>query len=146
MCEERMEPETGEKPEQKPYKPGAGMKFCGVLLAVCFVTTGLFFLLAWVSYRVRFSTEIIRMGITGMYIVPCMIGGRIIRRMGFTPAMVWGAGLGAAFYSVLLVISWLEAGMQLETVRTIKLILCVASRLIGTKKKKKQVGNAEGKK
>lgn len=146
MCEERMEPETGEKPEQKTYKPGAGMKFCGVLLAVCFVTAGLFFLLAWVSYRVRFSTEVIRMGITGMYIVPCMIGGRIIRRMGFTPAMVWGAGLGASFYSVLLVISWLEAGMQLETVRTMELILCVASGLLGTLSRKKQVGNAEGKK
>ena len=146
MCEERMEPETGEKPEQKTYKPGAGMKFCGVLLAVCFVTAGLFFLLAWVSYRVRFSTEIIRMGITGMYIVPCMIGGRIIRRMGFTPAMVWGAGLGAAFYALLLVISWLEAEMQLGTVRTTELILCVASGLLGTLPRKKQVGNAEGKK
>lgn len=146
MCEERMEPEAGEKPEQKPYKPGAGMKFCGVLLAVCFVTAGLFFLLAWVSYQVRFSTEVIRMGITGLYIVPCLIGGRIIRRMGFTPAMVWGAGLGAAFYLVLLVISWLEAGMQLETVRTMELILCVASGLLGTLSRKKQVGNAEGKK
>lgn len=146
MCEERMESETGEKPEQKPYKPGAGMKFCGVLLAVCFVTAGLFFLLAWVSYRVRFSTEIIRMGITGMYIVPCMIGGRIIRRMGFAPAMVWGAGLGAAFYALLLVISWLEAEMQLGTARTTELILCVASGLLGTLSRKKQVGNAEGKK
>ena len=146
MCEERMEPETGEKPEQKPYKPGAGMKFCGVLLAVCFVTAGLFFLLAWVSYQVRFSTEVIRMGITGLYIVPCLIGGRIIRRMGFTPAMVWGAGLGVAFYAVLLVISWLEAGMQLETVITMELILCVASGLLGTLSRKKQVGNAEGKK
>ena len=122
------------------------MKFCGVLLAVCFVTTGLFFLLAWVSYRVRFSTEIIRMGITGMYIVPCMIGGRIIRRMGFTPAMVWGAGLGAAFYALLLVISWLEAEMQLGTARTTELILCVASGLLGTLSRKKQVGNVEGKK
>ena len=146
MCEERMEPGAGEKPEQKTYKPGAGMKFCGVLLAVCFVTTGLFFLLAWVSYRVRFSTEIIRMGITGMYIVPCMIGGRIIRRMGFTPAMVWGAGLGAAFYALLLVISWLEAEMQLGTARTTELILCVASGLLGTLSRKKQVGNVEGKK
>lgn len=146
MCEERMEPGAGEKPEQKTYKPGAGMKFCGVLLAVCFVTTGLFFLLAWVSYRVRFSTEIIRMGITGMYIVPCMIGGRIIRRMGFAPAMVWGAGLGAAFYALLLVISWLEAEMQLGTARTTELILCVASGLLGTLSRKKQVGNAEGKK
>lgn len=122
------------------------MKFCGVLLAVCFVTTGLFFLLAWVSYRVRFSTEIIRMGITGMYIVPCMIGGRIIRRMGFSPAMVWGAGLGAAFYALLLVISWLEAEMQLGTARTTELILCVASGLLGTLSRKKQVGNVEGKK
>ena len=122
------------------------MKFCGVLLAVCFVTAGLFFLLAWVSYQVRFSTEVIRMGITGLYIVPCLIGGRIIRRMGFTPAMVWGAGLGVAFYAVLLVISWLEAGMQLETVRTMELILCVASGLLGTLSRKKQVGNAEGKK
>lgn len=146
MCEERMEPGAGEKPEQKTYKPGAGMKFCGVLLAVCFVTTGLFFLLAWVSYRVRFSTEIIRMGITGMYIVPCMIGGRIIRRMGFSPAMVWGAGLGAAFYALLLVISWLEAEMQLGTARTTELILCVASGLLGTLSRKKQVGNVEGKK
>ena len=146
MCEERMEPETGEKPEQKPYKPGAGMKFCGVLLAACFVTAGLFFLLAWVSYRVRFSTEIFRMGITGMYIVPCLIGGRIIRRMGFTPAMVWGAGLGTAFYALLLVISWLEAEMQLGTARTTELILCVASGLLGTLSRKKQVGNAEEKK
>lgn len=146
MCEERMEPETGEKPEQKTYKPGAGMKFCGVLLAVCFVTTGLFFLLAWVSYQVRFSTEVIRMGITGLYIVPCLIGGRIIRRMGFTPAMVWGAGLGTAFYALLLVISWLEAEMQLGTARTTELILCVASGLLGTLSRKKQVGNAEEKK
>lgn len=122
------------------------MKFCGVLLAVCFVTTGLFFLLAWVSYQVRFSTEVIRMGITGLYIVPCLIGGRIIRRMGFTPAMVWGAGLGTAFYALLLVISWLEAEMQLGTARTTELILCVASGLLGTLSRKKQVGNAEEKK
>ena len=82
------------------------------------------------------------MGLTGLYIIPCLIGGRMIRRLGFTPALVWGAGLGAAFYAVLLVISWLEAEMQLGTARTTELILCMASGVLGTLSRKKQAENA----
>lgn len=137
MDEERLEGQEQEQAKKKPYRPGSVLKFVVSLLFVCLVAVGLLMLLAWVSFQMRFSAEVVRAGIMGLYIVPGLIGGRIIKGWKLKPAPAWGAGLGAAYYGVLLAVSWGVASMNaagtnpVQTGLTVP-VLCVASGLLGS--------------
>lgn len=133
MDEERLEAEAGEQQPKRARRYRTPLKFCAVLLVTCALAAGLLWLLAWVCFRMRFSSEVIRAGIMGLYVIPCLIGGRVIKKLGFLPAIVWGMGLGVAFYGVLFALSWLTQGMRFSNSVSLTVpILCVASGLLGT--------------
>lgn len=137
MDEERIEEQEQEQAEKKPYRPGAALKFAASLLFACLTAAGLLMLLAWVSYQMRFSAEVVRAGIMGLYIVPCLVGGRVIKGFKLTPAPLWGAGLGAAYYGVLLAVSWWASGMNAARPDPAQIgltvpVLCGVSGLLGS--------------
>lgn len=134
MDEERIEAQEQEQEpaKKKPYRPGAVLKFAVSLLAACLSAAGLLVLLSWVSYQMRFSAELVRAGIMGLYVLPCLIGGRMIRCWKLRPAPLWSAGLGMAYYAVLFAVSWAQAGMrEPEAPGLIVPVLCVVSGLLG---------------
>lgn len=119
--------------EKKPYKPGPVLKLAVSLCAACAVAAGLLFLLAWVSFRMRFSADVVRAGIFGLYVVPCLAGGRITKGWGLSPAPLWGAVLGAAYYGVLLAVSLFFApDLQEAKVALTVPVLCIVSALLGS--------------
>ena len=56
-----------------------GWKFFAVFLFTCLLAVVLLVLWAWISYNVRFSVSVIRAGLTLIYILPCLLGGRMLR-------------------------------------------------------------------
>ncbi|MCM1107102.1 MAG: TIGR04086 family membrane protein [Blautia sp.] len=117
MSEDRVEQgkeqEQGEKerPPRKLRLPKRLMAFLGILLSECAAAAGLLLLFACIAFRLRLSTEVIRAGLTALYLLPCLLGGCLVRWGKLSPALLWGIGVGAAFYGVLLVMSvLLQAG------------------------------------
>lgn len=140
MNEERMGSETMEQREEPGGQPGKRRRpaktAAGFLLALfltCAAAAGLLLLLAWVSYEMRFSAEVVRAGIMGLYVLPCLFGGRILKGLRMRPAPLWGAGLGVSFYGVLFALSWIQAGLQAElSVGLLTPVLCAAGGLLGS--------------
>lgn len=120
--------------ERKPYKPGPIMHLLAALVAACAACAGLLFLLTFASYRIRLSADVVRAGILGLYVLPCLIGGRMVSAFRLSPAPVWGILLGAAYYGVLLVVSWVLAGSGQHAGEVDLLVpaLCTAGGLVGS--------------
>lgn len=132
MDEERIEEQEQEPQEKKPYRPGPVLKFVVSLLLACLFAAGLLVLLAWVSFQMRFSADIVRAGIMALYVVPCLIGGRMIKCWKLKPAPLWGVGLGMAYYAVLAAVSWTQAGMKEPAFGLTVPLLCAAGGVLGS--------------
>jgi hypothetical protein len=59
-----------EKEEKK--KPKSAVRIIGMILFILLAEAALFLLWAWVSYHMGFSTEVIRTGLTFLYILPLL--------------------------------------------------------------------------
>ncbi len=129
--------EQGENREDEEKKRnGSGFlgKFTGVFLLVCLFAAGIFFLLAWISYNRRYSAEFIRAGLVLVYIIPCLLGGRILRHLAKERAFLWGALLGGCFFAAVLVLSVLVKGitLQADRIRLAPLVLCIVCGIAGS--------------
>lgn len=115
-------------------KPNYFIRFLAVWVLTT-VMAGVFFLLwAYISYELRFSTGFIRAGLIAIYIIPCLLGGKVLGRCVSRPKILWGAGLGATLYGLLLVLGMIDRGgaLQLTQTNVIHMLLCVLSGMAGT--------------
>lgn len=124
--------------EQAEYEQNVKRKtnYTGRFLAAAVfaiaLAAGYFLLWAYVSYTLRLSVEVIRAGLILLYILPCWIGGRVLRRCMPAGGIAWGAGLGLLLYAVLIGAHVAEAGTpDLTQTHAINGVLCVLSAVAG---------------
>lgn len=129
----RKKEENKEKEEKQP-KSGFWGKFTGVFLFTCILAAGLFLLWTWISYNRRYSAELIRAGLVLVYIIPCLLGGRLIGFLADGKGPLWGAALGCCFFAAVLVLSVLVNGkaLQIDRLCAALLVLCVVCGIAGT--------------
>ena len=95
---------------------------------------------AYVSYNLRLSADVIRAGLVLLYILPCWIGGRVLRRCMQRYAVIYGAVLGAVFYTILLVLTVTDSGaVQMTQTHVMNACICVLSGIVGTIRLKREV-------
>ena len=82
--------------QNKEKKPNCVGRFLAVAVLVVMLAAGWFLLLAYVSYNLRLSADVIRAGLVLLYILPCWIGGRVLRRCMQRYTVIYGAVLGTA--------------------------------------------------
>ena len=115
-------------------------KFAGSFMAACAAAAAFFFLWAWAAYSMRLSLELIRAGLIVWYILPCMIGGKVLKVSGCRPLFVAALLLGGSFFAVLYGCSYIQKGgaPALSQNSLTVLFLCVAAALLGAAGRKKQ--------
>ncbi len=135
-----LEKKEKKKTDNKKKKTGYGWKFVLFFFLTCLLAMVLFFSWAWISYHMRFSTELIRVGLTLLYIIPCLIGGKMLCAARMKAAPLWGAGLGIGYFILLLVLSFIKSGKipQTWTVDVEIPFMCVLSGITGTLRFKKR--------
>ena len=126
--------EQAENEQNVERKPNHIGRFIAVAVLTIALAAGYFLLWAYVSYELRFSAEVIRAGLVLLYILPCWIGGRVLRRcMPVRAAILGGATLGVILYVLLYVIAASEGRpMQLTQTHLINFALCALSGIVGT--------------
>jgi putative membrane protein (TIGR04086 family) len=114
-------------------RPVFGWVFAGIVLITLLMTAGLFFLWAWISYRMRLSAEMIRVGLIALYSLPCLIGGRLLTKTRCAASPLWGVALGGCSYAVLFALSCLEQGgvVTVEQMDAMTPLLYLASGGLG---------------
>lgn len=130
--------ESGEQNKEK--KPNGLGRFLAVAVLVVMLAAGWFLLWAYVAYTLRLSADVIRAGLVLLYILPCWIGGRVLRRCMHGNAAGWGMLLGVLFYALLLAAAATEnKGMQITQTHVIDAVICILSGIVGTIRLKREV-------
>ena len=108
-------------------------RFVAVAVFTIALAAGYFLLWAYISYELRLSTEVIRAGLVLLYMIPCWIGGRVLRRCMHGRALGYGAVLGVLLYALLIGLHMAE-GETITFTRThaVNGMLCVLSGVVGT--------------
>ncbi len=125
------ENEITENDAEKRQKSGSGGKFVLAFLFTCLAAAGLFLLWAWISYNKRYSAEFIRAGLVLVYIIPCLLGGRMLGAMAKRNVFLPGALLGACYFAAVLLFSYVIKGADVQAAAA-PLILCTISGAAGT--------------
>jgi putative membrane protein (TIGR04086 family) len=135
------------KGKKQKKKMKFGWLFAGIVLLTLVVTAAGFLFWAWVSYRMRFSAEVIRAGLLSLYILPCLFGGKMLSGTRCGKPLLWGAALGLIF-SLFLFMGSVAASFFMEGVLpepdqtwVLPLLLCVLSGMFGALWRKKTASN-----
>ena len=108
-------------------------RFLTVAVLTIALAAGYFLLWAYISYELRLSAEVIRAGLVLLYMIPCWIGGRVLRRCMQERTLGCGAVLGVLFYALLIGLHMAD-GETITFTRThaVNCMLCVLSGVAGT--------------
>ena len=109
--EERMEKIKENNTEKRHSQKRAGgyaIRFFGCWLLTVALAVGMFLFWIYLSFEMRLSAEVIRAGLMVLYILPCFLGARMVRRSCLPWKIFWGAFLGIAYYALLFVLSFLQ--------------------------------------
>ncbi len=108
-------------------------RFLTVAVLTIALAAGYFLLWAYISYELRLSAEVIRAGLVLLYMIPCWIGGRVLRRCMQERALGCGAVLGVLLYALLIGLHMAD-GETITFTRThaVNCMLCVLSGVAGT--------------
>lgn len=108
-------------------------RFLTVVVLTIVLAAGYFLLWAYISYELRLSAEVIRAGFVLLYMIPCWIGGRVLRRCMQERALGCGAVLGVLLYALLIGLHMAD-GETITFTRThaVNCMLCVLSGVAGT--------------
>ena len=108
-------------------------RFLTVAVLTIVLAAGYFLLWAYISYELRLSAEVIRAGLVLLYMIPCWIGGRVLRRCMQERALGCGAVLGVLLYALLIGLHMAD-GETITFTRThaVNCMLCVLSGVAGT--------------
>ena len=102
--------------EQINNKTGRNVaKFAGCFIGTCLLSAALFLLWCGISYSMRLSVELIRVGITAWYALSGLIGGKILRacKCGAIPfcAVMLGGFFFGISYSMRLSVELIRVGI-----------------------------------
>lgn len=126
--------------EQINNKTGRNVaKFAGCFIGTCLLSAALFLLWCGISYSMRLSVELIRVGITAWYALSGLIGGKILRACKCSAAPFCAVMLGGFFRDS--VCLFLHTGTALDCAggeNLTILILCTAGALLGSVQWKKK--------
>lgn len=130
--------------EQQKKQKGNGARFAGSLFISCLLAAAFFFFWGWFCFTRRLSTEVIRAGILIWYVLPCLIGGRFLKKSGAKPVPLYAFFLGLCFWGILYGIScvWFGGLLPLEGNVLSVGILCLASAELGILGRKDRKGSA----
>ena len=108
-------------------------RFLAVEVLTIVLAAGYFLLWAYISYELHLSAEVIRAGLVLLYMIPCWIGGRVLRRCMQERALGCGAVLGVLLYALLIGLHMAD-GETITFTRThaVNCMLCVLSGVAGT--------------
>ena len=108
-------------------------RFLTVAVLTLVLAAGYFLLWAYISYELRLSAEVIRAGLVLLYMIPCWIGGRVLRRCMHGRALGYGAVLGVLLYALLIGLHMAEGEtITFTRIHAVNCMLCVLSGVVGT--------------
>ncbi|MCI6790747.1 MAG: hypothetical protein PUJ27_04845 [Lachnobacterium sp.] len=108
-------------------------RFLAVAVLTIVLAAGYFLLWAYLSYELRLSAEVIRAGLVLLYIIPCWIGGRVLRRCMHGRTLGCGAVFGVLLYALLIGLHMAEGEtITFTQTHVINCMLCVLSSVVGT--------------
>lgn len=108
-------------------------RFAAVAVFTIALAAGYFLLWAYISYELRLSAEVIRAGLVLLYMIPCWIGGRVLRRCMHGRALGYGAVFGVLLYALLIGLHMAEGEtITFTQTHVINCMLCVLSSVVGT--------------
>lgn len=120
-----------EHPGKRPQ--GYAIRFLGCWLLTVALAAGIFLLWIYVSFEMRLSAQVIRAGLMAVYILPCFLGARMIRRSCLPGKIFWGAFLGLAYYALLILLSFLwRKTLDIEQLQLTIPLMCTLSGIAGT--------------
>lgn len=103
------------------------------LMAAYVITGVLLLLLAFVLYKFELDEGKVTLGIIGVYIVSCLVGGLIVGKRIGTRRFIWGLIVGAVYFLILTGVSMAvnrsldgNAGSFLST-----MVMCMGGGMLG---------------
>ncbi len=121
-----------EKEHPRKRTQGYAIRFFGCWLLTVVLAAGMFLLWIYLSFEMRLSAQVIRAGLMAVYILPCFLGARMIRRSCLPGKIFWGAFLGIAYYALLILLSFLwRKTLDIEQLQLTIPLMCVLSGIAG---------------
>ena len=121
-----------EKEHPRKRTQGYAIRFFGCWLLTVALAAGMFLLWIYLSFEMRLSALVIRAGLMAVYILPCFLGARMIRRSCLPGKIFWGAFLGLAYYALLILLSFLwRKTLDIEQLQLTIPLMCVLSGIAG---------------
>lgn len=121
-----------EKEHSQKRTQGYAIRFFGCWLLTVALAAGMFLLWIYLSFEMRLSAQLIRAGLMAVYILPCFLGARMIRRSCLPGKIFWGAFLGIAYYALLILLSFLwRKTLDIEQLQMTIPLMCILSGIAG---------------
>ena len=109
------------------------IKILSTLLAMYILTGAALFLLAFLLYKLELTEQAVSIGIMVIYVLAGLFGGMVIGKRMKTRRFLWGILVGAFYFAVLLLGSFLlNQGLASDVLHVIMtLLMCMGSGMIG---------------
>lgn len=107
--------------------------FLKFLLASFVFSVALLFLLAFLLYRFHLSDSIVSAGVIVIYVVSNFLAGFLAGKTKGQQKYLWGLGIGAAYFAVLLLVSFVSGQSPADIGQNfvMTMFLCLASGMLG---------------
>jgi len=107
--------------------------FLKFLLASFVFSVALLFLLAFLLYRFHLSDSIVSAGVIVIYVVSNFLAGFLAGKTKGQQKYLWGLGIGAAYFAVLLLVSFVSGQSPSDIGQNfvMTMFLCLASGMLG---------------
>ena len=121
-----------EKEHPRKRTQGYAIRVFGCWLLTVALAAGMFLLWFYLSFEMRLSAQVIRAGLMAVYILPCFLGARMIRRSCLPGKIFWGTFLGIAYYALLILLSFLwRKTLDIEQLQLTIPLMCILSGIAG---------------
>ena len=119
--------------ERVKKRENVSLKILGTLLVMYVITGAALLVLALLLYKMQLGENAVSIGIMAIYVVSCLVGGLIAGKQFRSRRFVWGILMGAVYFLVLLIGSFLlNRGLDSDAVHILTtLVMCMAAGMIG---------------
>lgn len=115
------------------YLSGNMKTFGKILMVMYGITALLLFLLAFLLQKFQFGEQMTEIGIMGVYVIVCFLGGYMSGKVLMNRKFLWGMLMGIFYVLVMLGITMIVRGSQGLSLSGILLniLLCLGSGMLG---------------